>query len=132
MNEIPKTSSVDSEPSVKMEAEDPLQHPPSPERIPAWPLWRCLGIPPLLVLVVNLSFAIPKMEGNALVSIWSVILPIILLGIIPGLAFHFSDTVRVRYRGTSLTFLVWSYVLGEIIICMSLFVGSCIAISFRS
>ncbi|MES2658715.1 MAG: hypothetical protein V4689_08855 [Verrucomicrobiota bacterium] len=54
-----------------------------------------------------------------------------LFGLIPGLSFHFHDAMKRRYRGRSLGFLVFSYILGQIIVCVVLSVGSCGLILFH-
>lgn len=49
--------------------------------------------------------------------------PLMILLLIPGLAFCFRDIVGVRYRGISLVFLVCSYLLGQFLGCFALLVG---------
>lgn len=48
---------------------------------------------------------------------------VIQAGLIPGLSFHFRDAVAKRYKGISRTFLVCSYLLGQFIVCIILWIG---------
>ena len=112
-----------------MNTDDPFQ-PRIPPRISSRKLWLCLATPPSLILIANLLIPFLGMSEQYF-SAWLVTIPIILLGFIPGLAFHFKDAVGVRYRGRSLQFLVWSFILGEMIVCSALSVGSCVAVSYH-
>lgn len=103
--------------------------PQPPPVIPRRALWLILAAPPLVTVLatVFIPFCFPNQDD----AVWMLVLvPVVVsLGLIPGLAFHFHDAVRHRYRGISLWFLVFSYMIGEIIGCIVLSVGSCLLVS---
>lgn len=92
-------------------------------------MWLTLAIPPVAILLANFIIPFCGIESeNATAFI--VLVPLcVLFGLIPGLAFHFHDAVKHRYRGGSLGFLVFSYIFSEILVCIVLSVGSCFLIS---
>ena len=94
-------------------------------------LWITLGIPPALTLLVTFFIPLFRLPANDMVGLLIMTMLMILLGIIPGLSFHFHDAIKIRYRGPSLNFLVFSYIFGQIIVCAVLAVGSCVLISFH-
>ncbi len=107
-------------------------------KIPAMPLWSTIAIPP--IATVSAGILILGLRNLTFdINVVQVILPLlasfgllVLFGVIPGLAFHFHDAVRPRYRGRSLGFLVVAYILGEFIVCLALGIGSCFVLSITA
>ncbi len=101
------------------------------EQIPAVPqppppvskkgLYVTLGMPPVMTMVgAGLLVRILGGEGGALAG---VMLTVFLLVALLAWTTAFSLVVGKRYRGTSQAFLVISYLLGQIIVCCSLWLG---------
>ena len=92
--------------------------------IPRGPLWWSLTIPPMLTLFG--SFLIGKfMRSESLGDSFLLVPLIVFFAIIIGLA-CFNGAVAKRYRGVSTVFLGWAYFLGQIIVCLALWLGSCL------
>lgn len=101
---------------------------PVPE-IPRGALWTTLGIPPVVTLVTNMAIGIfSRNGGDAGISL---LIPPVMFFVILGLSFRFHAIVKPRYRGRSLVFLTSAYFLGQIIVCLALWIGSC-ALFFSS
>ncbi|RYD22702.1 MAG: hypothetical protein EOP87_26860, partial [Verrucomicrobiaceae bacterium] len=86
--------------------------PQPPAQVSRKPMWITLAAPTVLTLasgVVLLSM--PNKGETFLLGVLMMV-----LGIVPGLSFHFHDAVAKRYRGISLAFLVCAYLLGQVII----------------
>lgn len=98
---------------------------PDPGRIPAGPLWTALVVPPLLTVTGNVCCAaLSKKTGGEMV----LLVPLFTaLAILP-LCILFHDAVRKRFRGASLVFLNLSYLLGEAVICLALWFGTCLMV----
>jgi hypothetical protein len=95
---------------------------PVPE-IPRLPLWIACSIPPVATLLGNLVVSfVRNPDPYGATFLW---VPVVVFFIILVLTPLFHQAVRVRYRGRSLVFLNCAYVLGEIIICLALWFGSC-------
>ncbi len=99
---------------------------PIPEPVPEISrrrLWSSLAIPPVMTLLANGMIAIiAKGGGSASASLG---IPVVMFFVIIGLTQHFHDTISKRYRGRSLIFLNFSFFLGQIIVCLTLWFGSC-------
>ena len=92
--------------------------------IPRGPLWIACSIPPGAILAGNLIasfFRSPNDYGVVFLAV-----PVVVFFIIVGITPLFNLAVRVRYRGRSLVFLNCAFVLGQIIICLALWFGSCL------
>lgn len=106
-----------------MSEESDTQGPPQLPEIPGRPLWIAFAIPPLAILAGNLIVGI---DGNAgtyganflWVPIFAFIVILILLPV-------FHRAVKTRYRGRSLVFLNLAYFFGQIIVCLTVWLGSC-------
>ncbi len=98
--------------------------PPPVPTIPRGPLWLTLAIPPGLTLFANMAIGLLAGAGNGNGGL-SLSVPPIMFFVIIGLAVRFHGVVRTRYQGRSLTFLSWAYFLGQIIVCLALWIGSC-------
>jgi hypothetical protein len=92
--------------------------------IPKTPLWIAFSIPPLAILAGNLIVSFesnPDPYGAS--YLWVPLMGFfIILGFLP----IFHRAMKTRYRGRSLVFLNFAYFLGQIIICLSLWLGSCL------
>ena len=98
--------------------------PTPPQTIPKWPLWLALSIPPLSILTGNLIVSFnqnPEPYGAS--YLW---VPLVVFFIILGLLPLFHRAMKTHYRGRSLVFLNLAYFFGQIIVCLSLWVGSCL------
>lgn len=102
-----------------------LPVPQEPPQIPRGKLWASLLVPPLfsVLLTAILAGATRHNYGEGGLAV----LPLGLIAIITCL-FPFLACLRVRYRGTSVTLLGWGYFLGQIILCLSLWFGTCLLV----
>ncbi len=91
--------------------------------IPQGPLWATLAIPPVLTLLPNIAIGLGSKNGGD--GGLSLLIPLVMFFVIPGLTFQFHAIIRPRYRGRSLVFLVSPYFLGQMIVCLALWIGSC-------
>ncbi len=102
------------------------EHPPTPQsepKIPRGPLWTALLIPPLVTAAVNLSLGLALGSDAGMVSI--VLVPVLALALIAGFTVSFLSAVGQRFKGPSLVFLGLSYFIGQFLICLALWLGSC-------
>lgn len=100
--------------------------PEVPEPVPkiaTGPLWCALAIPPAVTLVANIAIGVAS--KNVDVAGYSLLIPPLMFFVISALCFRFHAIVKPRYRGRSLVFLTCSYFLGQIIVCLALWIGSC-------
>lgn len=97
---------------------------PGPEPVvPRDKLWISLSIPPVATVAGNAGAAlISKSSGGQLIFA----VPIIITALVLGLSFMFFHAITQRYRGISVAFLYISYLLGQAIICLALWFGSCL------
>jgi len=91
--------------------------------IPRGPLWVVLAIPPATTLIANLAIGLYSRNGGD--GGVSLLLPVVMFFVILGLLFRFLAIIKPRYRGRSLVFLGFAYFLGQIIVCLTLWIGSC-------
>lgn len=91
--------------------------------IPQGPLWATLAIPSVLTLLPNIAIGLGSKNGGD--GGLSLLIPVVMFFVIFGLTFRFHAIIAPRYRGRSLVFLVSSYFLGQIILCLALWIGSC-------
>jgi hypothetical protein len=92
-------------------------------QIPRGALWICLLVPPVATLVINMTIGFATKNDADL----SLLVPPMMLLVIIGFCVWFHSLVRRRYLGRSLVFLNSSYFLGQIIVCLALWIGSCVA-----
>lgn len=91
--------------------------------IPQGPLWATLAIPSVLTLLPNIAIGLGSKNGGD--GGLSLLIPVVMFFVILGLTIRFHSIIWPRYRGRSLVFLVSSYFLGQIILCLALWIGSC-------
>lgn len=97
--------------------------PAPPPEIPKGKLWAALSIPPVVTVIgtfVAGSSTNPNSYGIELLFV----LPLGLLAIVVCLC-YFVSAWKVRYRGRSLVLTSIGYFLGQIILCLALWYGSC-------
>ncbi|MEO5716265.1 MAG: hypothetical protein ABIT37_22490 [Luteolibacter sp.] len=105
-----------------MSMETPIPEPPP--MIARGPLWTALAVPPVATVVANMGIGLLSRQVNDIAAFSLGIPPLVLiLTLVLWVLFH--KTVRQRYRGTSLAFLNAAYIFGQIIVCLSLWLGSC-------
>ena len=102
--------------------EEPMVPVPVPQ-IPRVPLWTTLAIPPVVTLVTNTAIGLLSRNGGD--GGFSLLIPPIMFFVIIGLCIKFNSLVKQRYKGRSLVFLNVAYILGQIIVCLTLWIGSC-------
>lgn len=91
--------------------------------IPRTPLWIAFSVPPVAILAGNLiadSYRTPNDYGTSF--LW---VPIVVFFLIIACLPLFHRAIGSRYRGRSLVLLDCGYFLGQVIVCLSLWVGSC-------
>lgn len=92
--------------------------------IPRGPLWFACSIPPLATLLGNLVVSlVPNPDPYGTTFLW---VPIVVFFIIVAFTTLFHRAVKTRYRGRSLVFLNCAFVLGQMIVCLALWLGSCL------
>jgi len=105
-------------------SEPPEIPPPLPRAvIPRTPLWIAFSVPPVAILVGNVianSFRTPEDYGTPF--LW---VPAVVFFLIVACLPVFHQAMASRYRGRSLVFLDCGYFLGQIIVCLSVWMGSC-------
>lgn len=89
--------------------------------IPRAPLWCSLVIPPVMTVLGNIVASFARDKESLSFGLFPVMFFVIL-----GFAFRFHHLVSKRYRGSSLVFLNIAYFLGQIIVCIALWFGSCL------
>jgi hypothetical protein len=99
------------------------QSPQEPPMIPRGKLWASLAIPPVICVIGTLA-AGSAYAGNSYGFEFLYVLPVGLLAILIGLGF-FIQAWRVRYRGRSLALTASGYFFGQIILCLTLWFGTC-------
>ena len=102
------------------------EEPEVPQPVPTiakGPLWCALAIPPGVTLVANVAIGLSSKIVDA--GGLSLLIPPLMFFVILGLSFRFHAIVKPRYRGRSLGFLTTAYFLGQIIVCLALWIGTC-------
>lgn len=112
-----------------MEEPSPEFPQPLPE-VPRKALWLTLGLPPGITSLLGCALASNSdLRTGAGAGLLLLTPLLIFAGLIHG-ATIFSTLVGKRYRGPSLIFLVLSYLLGQIIVCLTLWIGTCLLVPF--
>ena len=105
-------------------SEEPKIPPPLPT-IRSTPQWIAFSVPPVAILAGNLIasfYRTPNDYGTSF--LW---VPIVVFFLIIACLPLFHRAIGKRYRGRSLVFLDCGYFLGQVIVCLSLWIGSCLA-----
>lgn len=99
---------------------------PVPESVPEVPsgiMWTALAAPPLAAVLGSLLATRPSQPDII------ILVPLMVIPLIIGFSFAFYAAVSRRYRGRSLVFLMLAYLLGQPIICLVLWFGSCVLLA---
>ncbi|MEO5914737.1 MAG: hypothetical protein ABIS50_10920 [Luteolibacter sp.] len=94
--------------------------------IPRGPLWRVLLAPPLVTVGANTIAGLAVSRGQLSGLLFEVPIGVFIFILI--FTGRFSEIVGQRYRGPSLTFLNFSYLFGQIIVCLAVWIGSCVVL----
>jgi hypothetical protein len=106
-----------------------LPHTPPPiATIPLGPLWISLLVPPLVTVACNVFIALLGSANRSTVEQFLLAVPLVAAALIIALSFLFYRAVHRRYRGPSLVFLVCAYLLGQVIVCLAFWFGSCLLV----
>ncbi|MEO5914736.1 MAG: hypothetical protein ABIS50_10915 [Luteolibacter sp.] len=100
------------------------EEPGIPTPIPRGPLWLSLLAPPVVVTLVMLLICLSGVPREFLIPV-----PAILFFPLLSFLYVFNGAVGKRYKGTSLLVLGWFYFLGQVIVCFTVWVGSCVIVS---
>lgn len=106
------------------EAPEEPEVPTPPPEVPKNKLWATLLIPPVLT-VIGTFVAGATYNSNNYGMEFLAVLPVGLLTILCCLI-TFINAWKVRYRGRSLVLTSIGYVLGQIILCLGLWFGTCL------
>ena len=102
---------------------DAPQIPVPPAEVPRGALWTSLGVPPAATVTGSLiAWLISKQSGGELI----LVVPLVVAALVLVLSFVFLNAIRTRYRGSSVGFLYIAYLLGQAIICLALWFGTCL------
>jgi len=102
---------------------DESQIPVPPPDVPRGMLWSSLSVPPVATVMGSLfAWLMSKQSGGELI----LMVPLIVAALILGLSFTFLSAIKTRYRGSSVGFLYIAYLMGQAIICLALWFGSCL------
>jgi hypothetical protein len=98
---------------------------PQPEvKIPRDRLWFLLVTPPVATAILNLI--VGAVYGNGAGELILVAVPWVVLFLIIGCLVGFIELVGRRYRGRSLVFLSAFYFIGQIVVSLASWFGSCV------
>lgn len=99
------------------------QIPGSKPVVPRGLLWTSLSVPPIATVMGNaVAGLLSKSTGGELIFV----VPMVVAALIFALSFVFFHAITARYRGRSVAFLYIAYLLGQAIICLALWFGSCL------
>jgi hypothetical protein len=102
--------------------------PISPPSIPRGNLWRSLVIPPAATFIVNCITGLNWSRNDYGVSfLW---VPLMALVLIVGFLFSFNAALRPRYQGRSAVLLGFFYFIGQIVVCLAVWFGSCLLFTY--
>lgn len=105
---------------------DAPEIPAPPPEVPKNKLWASLSIPPVVTLIGTLVTGGTYDPHNYGIE-FLFVLPLGLLAILGCLGL-FISAWKVRYRGRSLVLTSIGYVLGQIVLCLGLWFGTCLLI----
>jgi hypothetical protein len=105
-------------------SEEPEVPQPVPE-IPRRALWTILLLPPVLTVLANFAISLAGGRRGDLDGLMMMV-PFCMFFVILALAFRFNEIANRRYRGRSFAFLAFAYFFGQILLCLTLWAGSCL------
>lgn len=102
---------------------DDPQMPVPPAKVPRGALWMSLSVPPAATVMGSLiAWLISKQSGGELI----LVVPLVVAALVLVLSFVFLSAIRTRYRGSSVGFLYIAYLMGQAVICLALWFGTCL------
>lgn len=102
---------------------DAPQIPVPPAEVPRGALWMALSVPPAATVMGNaVAGLISKNSGGDLI----LVVPLVVAALVLVFSFVFLSAIRTRYRGSSVGFLYIAYLMGQAVICLALWFGSCL------
>ncbi len=94
-----------------------------PPRIPRGKLWASLAIPPAATFIANCITGLNWSRNDYGASfLW---VPLMSLVLIIGFLLSFSSALRPRFQGRSAVLLGFFYFIGQVVICLAVWFGSC-------
>lgn len=91
-------------------------------------LWVSLFSPPAATLLANCITGLNWSRNDYGVSfLW---VPILSLILTIGFLFRFHSTLRPRYQGRSAILLGFFYFIGQIVVCLAVWFGSCLIFTY--
>lgn len=100
------------------------QIPPPVLEIPWRKVWVTLLAPPLVTFLANLAVLLAWEYGYRDTGI-NPIVALVIFFIIIRQMFRLKRIVQPRFPGISWVLLRWSYLLGQIFVCMALYASAC-------
>ena len=86
-------------------------------------LWVSLAAPPAATFIANCITGLNWARNDYGASfLW---VPILSLVLIIGFLFSFNSALRPRYQGRSAVLLGFFYLIGQIVVCLAVWFGSC-------
>jgi hypothetical protein len=102
---------------------DEPEIPVPPPSIARGKLWASLAIPPAATFIANCITGLNWNRNDYGVSfLWVPILSLVLAIVF---LFRFNSALRPRYQGRSAVLLGFFYFIGQIVICLAVWFGSC-------
>ena len=97
--------------------------PAPPPRIPRGELWTSLAAPPVVTFIANCLTGLGWSRNDYGASfLW---VPLLSLALTIGYLLQFNSALRPRYQGRSAILLGFFYFIGQIVICLAVWFGSC-------
>lgn len=97
--------------------------PASPPRVPRGKLWASLAIPPAATFIANCLTGLNWSRNDYGASfLW---VPLLSLTLTIVFLVRFNSALRPHYQGRSAVLLGFFYFIGQIVICLAVWFGSC-------
>ena len=98
--------------------------PVPPPRMQQGKLWTSLAVPPVATFIATCLTGLNWNRNDYGFSfLW---VPLLSLALTYGFLFPFDSALRPRYQGRSSVLLGWFYFIGQIVICLAVWFGSCV------
>jgi hypothetical protein len=98
--------------------------PKPPPSVPRGPLWASLAVPPALTFVFTSITALTIQNvGYGDPFLW---IPLVMFFVILICTGVFHQLLKVRYHGRSVVFMDIGYLIGQVVICLAVWIGACV------
>jgi len=106
------------------EVPSPMPEIPTPlPRIPRAKLWATLVVPPVATFIANCLTGVSGNHGDYGVSfLWVPLFSLAMTGVF---LYQFNKVLRPCYQGRSAVMLGFFYFIGQIVVCLAVWFGSC-------